>query len=282
MNDYMQVRLRVEPCSEMATDVLAAMLGEIEYESFVPDEQGVTAFVPQGKYDEARLREVLAQFPIDGITLSYEATFVPGQDWNEEWEKNYFKPIVVGNECVIHSTFHHDVPQARYDVLIDPKMAFGTGHHETTTLMLQAILDNDFTGRSLLDMGCGTAVLAILACMKGAGPVVAVDIDEFATENAVENVRLNGVSGVEVRLGGAGVLKEEERFDYVLANINRNILLADMCAYAAHMKSGSRIFMSGFYIEDIPVIRAEAERLGLRFVGHSEKNRWAAVECVKE
>lgn len=282
MNDYMQVRLRVEPCSEMATDVLAAMLGEIEYESFVPDEQGVTAFVPQGKYDEARLSEVLAQFPIDGITLSYEATFVPGQDWNEEWEKNYFKPIVVGNECVIHSTFHHDVPQARYDVLIDPKMAFGTGHHETTTLMLQAILDNDFTGRSLLDMGCGTAVLAILACMKGAGPVVAVDIDEFATENAVENVRLNGVSGVEVRLGGAGVLKEEERFDYVLANINRNILLADMCAYAAHMKSGSRIFMSGFYIEDIPVIRAEAERSGLRFVGHSEKNRWAAVECVKE
>ena len=282
MNDYMQVRLRVEPCREMATDVLAAMLGEIEYESFVPDEQGVTAFVPQGKYDEARLREVLAQFPIDGITLSYEATFVPGQDWNEEWEKNYFKPIVVGNECVIHSTFHHDVPQARYDVLIDPKMAFGTGHHETTTLMLQAILDNDFTGRSLLDMGCGTAVLAILACMKGAGPVVAVDIDEFATENAVENVRLNGVSGVEVRLGGAGVLKEEERFDYVLANINRNILLADMCAYAAHMKSGSRIFMSGFYVEDIPVIRAEAERLGLRFVGHSEKNRWAAVECVKE
>lgn len=282
MNDYMQVRLRVEPCSEMATDVLAAMLGEIEYESFVPDEQGVTAFVPQGKYDEARLREVLAQFPIDGITLSYEATFVPGQDWNEEWEKNYFKPIVVGSECVIHSTFHHDVPQARYDVLIDPKMAFGTGHHETTTLMLQAILDNDFTGRSLLDMGCGTAVLAILACMKGAGPVVAVDIDEFATENAVENVRLNGMSGVEVRLGGAGVLKEEERFDYVLANINRNILLADMCAYAAHMKSGSRIFMSGFYVEDIPVIRAEAERLGLRFVGHSEKNRWAAVECVKE
>ncbi len=266
----------------MATDVLAAMLGEIEYESFVPDEQGVTAFVPQGKYDEARLREVLAQFPIDGITLSYEATFVPGQDWNEEWEKNYFKPIVVGNECVIHSTFHHDVPQAQYDVLIDPKMAFGTGHHETTTLMLQAILDNDFAGRSLLDMGCGTAVLAILACMKGAGPVVAVDIDEFATENAVENVRLNGVSGVEVRLGGAEVLKEEERFDYVLANINRNILLADMCAYVAHMKSGSRIFMSGFYVEDIQVIRAEAERLGLRFVGHSEKNRWAAVECVKE
>ena len=207
MNDYMQVRLDVEPCSEMATDILAAALAEIGYESFVPDETGVTAFVPQGKYDEVQLQSVVEQFPVEGIALSYEATFVPGQDWNEEWEKNYFKPIVVGDECVIHSTFHHDVPQARYDVLIDPKMAFGTGHHETTTLMLQAILATDFTGRAVLDMGCGTAVLAILACMKGAGPVVAVDIDEFATENAAENIRLNGVPEIEVRLGGADALR---------------------------------------------------------------------------
>lgn len=280
MNDYMQVRLDVEPCSETATDVLAAMLGEIDYESFVPDEEGLTAFVPHGKYDEARLKEIMEQFPLEGTALSYTITFVPGQDWNEEWEKNYFEPIVVGNECVIHSTFHRNVPQARYDVLIDPKMAFGTGHHETTTLMLQTILANDFIGRSLLDMGCGTAVLAILACMKGANPVVAVDIDEFATENAEENIRLNGVSGIEVRLGGIEALKEEQ-FDYVLANINRNILLADMHAYVACMKSGSHIFMSGFYVEDIPVIRAEAERLGLHFIGYNEKNRWVAVECVK-
>ena len=169
MNDYMQVRFDVEPCSEMATDVLAAVLAEIGYESFVPDERGVTAFVPQGKYDETRLKEELSQYPIGGVSVTYEATFVAGRDWNEEWEKNYFKPIVVGEECVIHSTFHTDVPQARYDVLIDPKMAFGTGHHETTTLMLQAILASDLTGRSVLDMGCGTAVLGILARMKGGG-----------------------------------------------------------------------------------------------------------------
>ena len=258
MNDYMQVRLDVEPCSEVATDVLAAMLGEIGYESFVPDENGVTAFVPQGVYDEAQLDRVLAGFPLEGVKVAWQAVFVQGQDWNEEWEKNYFKPIVVGDECVIHSTFHKEVPQARYDVLIDPKMAFGTGHHETTTLML-----------------------AILAGMKGASPVVAVDIDEFATENAVENVRLNHLPEIEVRLGGVEVLKQES-FDFVFANINRNILLADMHAYADRMKSGSRLFMSGFYVDDIPSIRAEAERLGLRFAGYAEKNRWARVECVKD
>ena len=223
MNDYMQVRFDVEPCSEMATDVLAAVLAEIGYESFVPDERGVTAFVPQGKYDETRLK----------------------------------------------------------DVLIDPKMAFGTGHHETTTLMLQAILASDLTGRSVLDMGCGTAVLGILARMKGAASVVAVDIDEFAVENAIENIRLNHVSGVEVRLGGIEALKQES-FDFIFANINRNILLADMHAYVACMKRGSRIFMSGFYVEDIPFIRAEAEHLGLRFVGYAEKNRWVAVECMSD
>lgn len=281
MNDYMQVRLDVEPCSEVATDVLAAMLGEIGYESFVPDQNGVTAFVPQGAYDETQLEQMLLQFPFEGVKITRQVTFVPGQDWNEEWEKNYFKPIVIGDECVIHSTFHKDVPQARYDVLIDPKMAFGTGHHETTTLMLQAILASDFVGRSVLDMGCGTAVLAILAGMKGASPIVAVDIDEFATENAVENVRLNHLPEIEVRLGGIEALKQET-FDYLFANINRNILLADMHAYAARMKSGSRLFMSGFYVEDIPAIQAEAERLGLRFVGHAEKNRWARVECVKD
>lgn len=281
MNDYMQVRLDVEPCSEVATDVLAAMLGEIGYESFVPDETGVTAFVPQGVYDELQLDQMLAGFPLEGVTVARQVTFVPGQDWNEEWEKNYFKPIVIGDECVIHSTFHKEVPQARYDVLIDPKMAFGTGHHETTTLMLQAILAADFTGRSVLDMGCGTAVLAILAGMKGASPVVAVDIDEFATENAVENVRLNRLPEIEVRLGGVEVL-QQETFDFVFANINRNILLADMHAYVDRMKTGSHLFMSGFYVEDIPAIQAEAERLGLRFAGHAEKNRWARVECVKD
>ncbi len=281
MNDYMQVRLDVEPCSEAATDLLAAALAEIGYESFVPDETGVTAFVPQGNYNETGLTNVINNFPIEDTKILPSATLVPGQDWNEEWEKNYFKPIVVGDECVIHSTFHTDYPSARYDISIDPKMAFGTGHHETTTLMLQAILATDVAGHSVLDMGCGTAVLAILNRMKGAISVVAIDIDEFATENAAENIRLNHVDDIEVRLGGIDVLRQES-FDFVFANINRNILLADMHAYVARMNSGAHLFMSGFYVEDIPLIQAEAERQGLQFVGYTEKNRWVAVECVKE
>ncbi len=281
MNDYMQVRLDVEPCSEMATDILAAALAEIGYESFVPDEAGVTAYVPQGAYNENALADVVACFPMEEVDIRTAVVLVPGQDWNEEWEKNYFKPITVGDECVIHSTFHTDYPSARYDISIDPKMAFGTGHHETTTLMLQAILATDVEGHSVLDMGCGTAVLALLHRMKGATPVVAIDIDEFATENAVENIRLNGVSDIDVRLGGVETLRQE-RFDFVFANINRNILLADMHAYATRMASGSHIFMSGFYIEDIPLIQAEAEQQGLRFLGYAEKNRWVVVECVKD
>ncbi len=281
MNDYMQVRLDVEPCSEPVTDLLAATLAEIGYESFLPDESGVTAFVPQGAYNETALTDALNDFPIEGITVLASTTLVPGQDWNEEWEKNYFKPIVVGDECVIHSTFHTDYPSARYDISIDPKMAFGTGHHETTTLMLQAILATDVAGHSVLDMGCGTAVLAILNRMKGATPVVAIDIDEFATENAIENIRLNGVADIDVRLGGIEALRQES-FDFVFANINRNILLADMHAYTSRMTSGSHLFMSGFYVEDIPLIQAEAERQGVRFVGYTEKNRWVAVECIKD
>ncbi len=281
MNDYMQVRLDVEPCSEPVTDLLAATLAEIGYESFLPDESGVTAFVPQGAYNEAALTDALNDFSIEGITVLASTTLVPGQDWNEEWEKNYFKPIVVGDECVIHSTFHTDYPSARYDISIDPKMAFGTGHHETTTLMLQAILATDVAGHSVLDMGCGTAVLAILNRMKGATPVVAIDIDEFATENAIENIRLNGVADIDVRLGGIEALRQES-FDFVFANINRNILLADMHAYTSRMTSGSHLFMSGFYVEDIPLIQAEAERQGVRFVGYTEKNRWVAVECIKD
>ena len=278
---YLEVTFTTHPCNETVNDVVSALAGEIGFESFVECEAGVQAYIQQTLFDEEALKEMIASFPLPDTTVKYTIKEAEDKNWNEEWEKNYFKPIVVGDECVIHSTFHTDIPQARYDVLIDPKMAFGTGHHETTTLMLQAILASDLTGRSVLDMGSGTAVLGILARMKGAASVVAVDIDEFAVENAIENIRLNHVSGVEVRLGGIEALKRES-FDFIFANINRNILLADMHAYVACMKRGSRIFMSGFYVEDIPFIRAEAEHLGLRFVGYAEKNRWVAVECMSD
>lgn len=282
MNDYTQVTFTVSPTAEVATDILAAMLAEVGYESFVPDETGMTAYVPHTSYNEETLAQIVAEFPLEGYEIAYSCEKIEGEDWNAEWEKHYFQPIVIDDQCVIHSTFHTDVPAARYDILIDPKMAFGTGHHQTTCHMLRAILATDMSGKRVLDMGCGTALLAILARKHGASEVVGIDIDEFAYENAQENIRLNDTSDIEIRLGGTDALREGETFDYILANINRNILLGDMASYASHMHHGSVIFMSGFYVEDMPLLQEEAARHNLRFVRHAEDNRWTMMQFVKE
>ena len=163
MNDYTRVRFTVTPNEEYATDVLAALLAEIGFESFVPEEEGISAYVPQAMYDAGAIEAVIASFPLEGFEIKHESEFIEGEDWNAEWEKIYFQPIVLGDQCVIHSTFHKDVPEARYDILIDPKMAFGTGYHQTTCPMLRALLACDMAGMSVLDMVCGTALIAILA-----------------------------------------------------------------------------------------------------------------------
>ena len=282
MNDYTKIEFKVTPNEEVATDVLVALLAEVGFESFVPNEEGLEAYVPHNLYDESNITAVVENFPLEGYTITYNSEFIEGEDWNAEWEKNYFQPIVLGEECVIHSTFHTDVPKARYDILIDPKMAFGTGYHQTTCHMLRAILASDMNGKSVLDMGCGTALLAILARKHGATDVVAIDIDEFAYENAKENVVLNNTPDIEVRLGGADAIKEGDSFDYVIANINRNILLADMVNYVRCMHPGSQIFISGFYTEDMEVLKEEAARHGLRYIGYAEDNRWAMMRFEKE
>lgn len=282
MNDYTKIEFKVTPNEEVATDVLAALLAEVGFESFVPNEEGLEAYVPHNLYDESNITAVVENFPLEGYTITYNSEFIEGEDWNAEWEKNYFQPIVLGEECVIHSTFHTDVPKARYDILIDPKMAFGTGYHQTTCHMLRAILASDMNGKSVLDMGCGTALLAILARKHGATDVVAIDIDEFAYENAKENVVLNNTPDIEVRLGGAEAIKEDDCFDYVIANINRNILLADMVNYVRCMHPGSQIFISGFYTEDMEVLKEEAARHGLRYIGYAEDNRWAMMKFEKK
>ena len=282
MNDYTRVKFTVTPNEEVATDVLAALLAEVGFESFVTEEWGMTAYAPQASYDGEAVEEVVKGFPLEGFAITYESEEIEGEDWNAEWEKNYFQPIVLGEECVIHSTFHTDVPKARYDILIDPKMAFGTGYHQTTCHMLRAILGENMEGKSVLDMGCGTALLAILARKHGAKDIVAIDIDEFAYENALENSALNNTPDIEVRLGGAEALREDDTFDYVIANINRNILLADMGSYAACMHEGSVIFISGFYTEDMEILKAEAARHGLRYESFAEDNRWAMMRFVKE
>lgn len=278
---YLEFIFHTEPCTEVVNDVLSAVLGEVGFESFVEQEGGIAAYIQTSLYDEEALKSTLDSFPLADTTLTYTYKEAEDKDWNEEWEKNFFQPIVIGNRCVIHSTFHHDVPQAEYDIVINPQMAFGTGHHETTSLIIGELLEADLQGKALLDMGCGTSILAILARMRGAAPCTAIDIDEWCVRNSLENIELNHVDNISVFQGDASILPDKGPFDVVIANINRNILLNDMKHYVARMNPGARLFMSGFYTDDIPAIREEAERNGLRFVHHKEKNRWAAVQFEK-
>lgn len=277
---YFEFTFRTQPCTETVNDVLAAILGEVGFESFVECEGGLTAYIQQTLCDENAIKIAIAEFPLPDTDITYTYTEAEDKDWNEEWEKNFFQPIVIDNRCVIHSTFHKDYPKAEYDIVINPQMAFGTGHHETTSSILGELLEADLKGKSVLDMGCGTSILAILASMRGAGKVTAIDIDDWCVNNSRDNIALNGISNITVELGDASLLNGREPFDVVIANINRNILLQDMPAYAACMKKGSELYISGFYTEDIPVLREKAESLGMEYVHHREKHNWAAVKFI--
>ena len=277
---YFEVTFTTNPCNETVNDVVSALAGEIGFESFVEWENGVQAYVQQSLFDEEALKEMVGNFPLPDTEISYEIKEAEDKDWNEEWEKNFFQPIVIGDRCCIHSTFHKDTPQTEYEILINPQMAFGTGHHETTSSIICELLDADLEGKSVLDMGCGTSILAILASMRGADPVTAIDIDDWCVNNSRDNIELNNIHNIKVELGDAALLEGREPFDVIIANINRNILLADMDRYAACMHPGSELFMSGFYVQDIPAIREKAESLGMTFVHHREKNNWAAVKFV--
>lgn len=261
MNDYISLRADITPCSADTTDLLAACLGEIGFESFEPDDRGLTAYIQAPLYDKGEVDAVIADFPMQ-CSITTGATLVEGKDWNEEWEKNYFQPIIVRGRCVIHSTFHKDVPEAEYDIVIDPKMAFGTGHHFTTRLMIGYILDAHLDGRTVIDMGSGTGILAILCAKRGAARVAAVEIDPPACENACENFRLNGVS-VDMSAGDVAMLAPLPEADLFLANINRNVILADIEEYAAHVRPGGEMILSGFYEADKPLLEAAAAQYGL-------------------
>lgn len=281
MNDYIELRLDAEPCNETITDVLAALLCEEGYESFVPDDNGLTAYIKKEDFNPDILVQVISQSPIP-VKASYSFSTVEGEDWNKEWEKNYFQPIVVGDRCVIHSSFHTGIPVMEYDIVIDPKMAFGTGHHQTTSLIIEQLLRIDMTGLSVMDMGTGTGILAILAAMRGAARVEAIEIDEFAHTNAVENVSLNHHPEINVILGDATKLQEVEPVDLFIANINRNIITADLPRYAKTLKPGGTMLLSGFYEDDIPVIMDAAEAVGLHKTGFTVKDRWTCLRLSKK
>lgn len=262
-------------------DILASELGEIGFESFTENKHGLQGYIPETAYNPEIVNAKLSEFPLENVIIHYSELLVESKDWNEEWEKNYFKPIRIGNECIIRASFHEAEPGYTYNIIIDPKMAFGTGNHETTYLMISEMLKLDLEGKELLDMGCGTAVLAILARLKGAKRVAAIDIDEWAYNNALENIRLNHTEDIQVALGGAEKIKEFGQFDIVFANINRNILLNDICQYTNSMKPGSILFMSGFYVEDIPAIEAECQKNRLKLDSYNERNNWVAVKVLK-
>lgn len=280
MNDYIELRIDANPCNETITDVLAALLCDEGYESFVPDEKGITAYIKKECFNADALDSIISDSPIP-VKTTYRFSTVEGEDWNKEWEKNYFQPIVVGDRCVIHSSFHTGIPEVEYDIVIDPKMAFGTGHHQTTSLIIEQLLDMDLSQRSVMDMGTGTGILAILAAMRGAKRVEAIEIDEFAYTNAVENVAINHHPEINVILGDAAKLQQVEPVDIFIANINRNIITNDLPEYANTLNPDGTMLLSGFYEEDIPVITEAAHAMGLRQTGFTVKDRWTCLRLTK-
>lgn len=280
MNDYIAVRLNLSPCSQDMTDLAAAFLADAGFESFEPDETGVKAYIRASEEGEKLAREALSDFPFE-TEISITSEFIKGEDWNAEWEKNYFKPILIDDICVVHSTFHKDIPKAQYDIVIDPKMAFGTGHHDTTSQMMRHILSLHLEGKDVIDIGTGTGILAFLAKMRGASQVTGIEIDRPAFENAVENASLNDCD-VDFIHGDASALDKLEKADVVFANINRNIILEDMDRYSKALKKEGTMLLSGFYESDVPLILEEAARHNLSETGRLvSQSGWTALKLFK-
>lgn len=281
MNDYYKVIFTITPFSNDEADILSSFLSEIGYDSFETVENGLNAYIKKELYNQETTSQALLNYPFNSA-ISISSELIPGKNWNEEWEKNYFKPMIIGERCVIHSSFHKDFPHLEYEIVIDPKMAFGTGHHETTSLMVEQILDFDMTGKTVLDMGAGTGILSILCSQRGAEKVDGIEIDPGAQINAQENIALNNVSNVDVKLGDASLLLDTDaQYDIVLANINRNIILQDLPNYARVLKSKGYMFLSGFYTQDSYLITDEAIQYNLNPTKEKEKNNWAMLVLRK-
>ena len=281
--DYVKVTFRTEDVEEWANDLLASMLGEVGFESFEETSRGIIGYCPAPAFDEAAMKQIVAELPIaDASMIAYRIETIADQNWNAVWEQNGYEPIEITSECTIHASNKEISQDYKYDIIINPVQSFGSGYHETTRMILTYLLDMDITDKAVLDMGCGTGVLGILACLRGAGSLVSIDIDEWSWRNAIENIEANDIEGAEVVLGDASQLTDYPTcFDIVLANINRNILLADLEAYVSTMTPDSYIIMSGFYLDDLAMIQSKAETLGLRYIDHRTDNDWTAVRFQK-
>lgn len=264
----------IEPFSE----ILMSELADIGFESFVETETGFQAYIPQNLFDENQLKQIdtWIEKPCE---ISYEIKQIEEENWNAVWESNY-EPVYVDNICSIRAPFHPENPNTQYEIVIEPKMSFGTGHHETTSSVIRLLAETEIAGKSVMDMGCGTGILAIFAAMKGASSVEAVDNDPWSYENTLENIERNGHPEIKAALGDASYLGNT-KYDIFIANINRNILLRDMESYIKCINDKGLLLMSGFYTEDIPAIRTEAEKWGMNFINFIEKNNWVAIKFLK-
>ncbi len=279
MMDYIKVSIQIKPFADWLRDVIVSQLADVGFESFVESETGLEAYIPEKLFDEQNIWEVLKPFEED-FQFSVEREIIKGRNWNEEWEKNYFKPLLIKDECLIRAPFHTDFPKAKYEIIIEPNMAFGTGNHETTSMMIEHILENDMTGKKILDIGCGTGILGILASMKGAKKVTAIDIDEWSFNGTKENSALNNIQNIEVKQGDASLLGSE-KYDFIFANIQRNVLLTDLPAYSNCLNKNGKIFLSGYYENDMNDIKIAAENEGLKDAGFKIKNNWVAHSFEK-
>lgn len=265
---------------EILINLLMQELADRGFESFEEDPAGILlAYIPRTNFNQ----QVQEKLPSDilGIgKISYSTEVLKDKNWNEEWEKN-FHPVMIADQCHIRAPFHPKLENIPFEIIIEPKMAFGTGHHETTSLMIEQMLQLELTGKQVLDMGCGTGVLAIMASKLGANHIVAVDIDEWAFNSTIENCKVNGITNVEAYQGDINLI-ENKPFDVILANINRNILLAQMSHYAASLKSGGQLLLSGIYTSDLEVITLSATKNGFGFIVSKEKNNWIAASFIKK
>jgi ribosomal protein L11 methyltransferase len=259
-----------------AVEILIAELGYAGFESFVETEFGVTAYIQKEDWQKDILKDIQILHSHE-FEISFSHNEIEQVNWNAEWERN-FKPIIVNNVCTVRAPFH-DIPTSEYDIVIEPKMSFGTGHHETTHMMIQHILSNDFKGKTVLDMGCGTGVLAILAEKKGAKNINAIDIDNWCYLNSLENVERNNCKNISVYEGDSRLLNNKQ-YDIIIANINRNILLNDLVSYVACLNKNGILFLSGFYKEDIQIIESTCNNLGLSHVETIENNHWVALKFI--